>query len=273
MKGSEGLFTILNERFDHIYVITLKRSKDRHTRIRQVLRGLDYEIFWAVDGSKLNLDTIRREGIYDPELALKVNHRGRELVPGEIGCALSHLEVYKDILARDYRNALILEDDIRVDADTTSELMESLAQLPNNWDLLYLGYRGSNDAMRFPHYFRVFFAYPILSALGFKKYNAKIFRRRYPREYSENLQIAGSHWGTHAYAVTSSGAEKILKRQSPVSMAADNVIATMCVDESIMALRVKRRIFHQNRQLPTTIRSRYKTQGIESNRYNEDKSD
>jgi glycosyl transferase family 25 len=132
------LFNVLNNRFDHVYVITLKRSEERHARFGELLGGLNYEIFWGVDGDQLDLDKLKIEKLYDPELAMKKYPIGRELVPGEIGCALSHIGVYKDLLAKGYRNALILEDDINFDADATSELKKSLAQLPNDWELLYL---------------------------------------------------------------------------------------------------------------------------------------
>jgi glycosyl transferase family 25 len=102
--------------------------------------------------------------------------------------------------------------------------------------------------------------------MGLKKYDAKRMRRRYPRKYSKNLDLAGFHYGAHAYAVTAAGAEKILRRQSPISMAADNVISMMCIENSIKALRVKNRVFHQNRKLPTTIKNRYQNRDLGRNK-------
>lgn len=248
---------ILNDFFDHIYVITLKKSKKRHTLLKETLNGIDYEIFWGVDGSKLDLDQVQVEGLYDSELAQKKIPFGKELKPGEVGCALSHLGVYKDILANGYDNALILEDDLSVTTNATKELSQSLTELPDQWDLLYLGYLSNNEVMKLPIKLRLYIAYPILNLLGMKRYDPKKLRRRFPRPYSDHLDLAGFHYGTHAYAVTASGAKKILSYQTPVSMASDNAIGVMCMEDSLHAFRVKKRVFHQNRKLATTIDGRY----------------
>ena len=54
MLQKSVLFDCINNSFDKICVITLKRSSDRHTIIEKLLQGLDYEIFWGVDGSNLD---------------------------------------------------------------------------------------------------------------------------------------------------------------------------------------------------------------------------
>lgn len=253
------LSNILNDFFDHIYVISLKKSIKRHNLFKQVLQGINYEIFWGVDGRELNLEEIKLEGLYDSELTQKKVPIGKDLTPGEIGCALSHLGVYKDILANGYQKALILEDDIAVATDAAEALSQSLSELPDQWDLLYLGYLYNTDKIKLPIKLRLYIAYPLLSLLGMKKYDAKRLRRRFPRSYSEHLDLAGFHYGTHAYAVTTSGAKKILKYQTPISMASDNAIGDMCMEELLRAFIVKKRVFHQNRKLDTTIDGRYKT--------------
>lgn len=259
MSFKKKLFDSLNNFFDNIYVITLKRSKERQVRINEILRGLNYEIFWGVDGSKLDLKKIRNAGKYDPEITTTKIPLGRELTPGEIGCALSHLEVYKDIKSNGYQKALILEDDISVVAKTNSKLVQSLAELPQNWEVLYLGYLYNNNAITFPAYLRIYLAYPLLNLLGFNKYSSRKMRCKYPRPYSKNLELAGFHYGTHAYAVSNEGARKILAYQSPVTMAPDNALGMMCMEEAIKAFRVKERVFDQNRELATTITGRYET--------------
>lgn len=253
----KNIFSILNNFFDNIYLITLKRSKNRHARIDRILDGLNYEVFWGIDGSKLNIDHLQEEGLYDSKLTKTKIPFGQELTKGEIGCALSHLDVYKDMRRKGYRNALILEDDVKIEIeDVQEELSNSIAELPEDWELFYLGYLYNNSKITLPILFRIIIAYPMLNLLGKSRYDAHKLRCKFPRPYSKHLDIPGYHYGTHAYAVSAAGARKILAYQKPISMATDNAVAKMCMEESIKGFRMTRRIFHQNRKLPSTIKGR-----------------
>lgn len=103
----------------HAYVINLARSADRRSHIAAELRktGIDYEIVTAVDGQELDLhDTVT----IDPEF-LKVDFSA-----GAAGAALSHLSIYRKIIADGWGKALVLEDDVIVPADL-NDLAESVA--------------------------------------------------------------------------------------------------------------------------------------------------
>ncbi|MEY4571679.1 MAG: hypothetical protein RLZ10_890, partial [Bacteroidota bacterium] len=59
LKNNRG-FDLLNEYYDKIYVVTIPRSfKEREIKIRQNLKGLNYTVFWGVDGTKLNNTDIK----------------------------------------------------------------------------------------------------------------------------------------------------------------------------------------------------------------------
>lgn len=65
----------------------------------------------------------------------------RHMTPGEIGCAISHLQLWQHIEQRNqqfkrFNNVLILEDDFIVDNVLTNDVLQ---QLPVDWDMLYLG--------------------------------------------------------------------------------------------------------------------------------------
>ena len=108
----------------HSYVINLARSLDRRAHITAELKktGMDYEIIKAVDGRDLD---VRDTAIVDPSLpfidpSLPIVDIG--LAAGTAGCALSHLSVYRKIIADEVDKALVLEDDVILPAD-----LESLA--------------------------------------------------------------------------------------------------------------------------------------------------
>lgn len=92
-----------------IFVISLKDATARRTSISQQLcdLGLDFEFIDAIDG---------RAGL-PPEYERDVDRPGTEaqfgrpMSDGEYACALSHLAVYRRILAGRLPGAIVLEDD------------------------------------------------------------------------------------------------------------------------------------------------------------------
>jgi glycosyl transferase family 25 len=106
----------------HAYVINLARSADRRAHITGELKktGLDYEIVTAVDGRELDLSDWT---IIDPSLATQIGLPAGTvggLPAGTAGAALSHLRVYKKIIADGPDKALVLEDDVILPADLGS---------------------------------------------------------------------------------------------------------------------------------------------------------
>ena len=93
-------------------------------------KGLKFERFSAIDGRKLSDKEL--EDIYDPASARKL--MGRELVPGEIGCTLSHLGVFREILERGLPGGFILEDDCELNSDA--------ADLVNNFPINHIPANG-----------------------------------------------------------------------------------------------------------------------------------
>jgi glycosyl transferase family 25 len=106
----------------HAYVVNLARSADRRAHITAELKktSLDYELITAVDGRDLDLhDTT----IIDPSLPFidpSLPIVDSRLAAGTAGCALSHLNIYKKIIADGLDEALVLEDDVILPADLAS---------------------------------------------------------------------------------------------------------------------------------------------------------
>ncbi len=94
----------------HIFVINLEKDLARRKSISAQLDalGLTYEIIPGVYGAGLSGED--RATLYDDRKAKL--HRSRSLTAAEIGCALSHLGVYRAMIERGIGCALILEDDV-----------------------------------------------------------------------------------------------------------------------------------------------------------------
>ena len=60
----------------------------------------------------------------------------RDMKPGEIGCALSHLSIWKHAYSLNYK-IIILEEDFKPIKQIDANLINELDQ--NDWDFCYLG--------------------------------------------------------------------------------------------------------------------------------------
>lgn len=92
-----------------IFVINLEKSTHRRADIEKNLGtlDLDFDIITAIDGYALSKN----------EKQEKTRSLSYALTAGEIGCALSHINIYRKIFAEKIGAALILEDDALVTPD------------------------------------------------------------------------------------------------------------------------------------------------------------
>lgn len=113
-----------------LLLINLARSRERLASARSQLAaaGLEAERIEAVDGRAMSESELRR--IAPPE----ANAFFKPLVPGEVGCYLSHVAAAERIVAEGWPVALVLEDDLLLAPhfrDTLAELVARADQLPD----------------------------------------------------------------------------------------------------------------------------------------------
>jgi glycosyl transferase, family 25 len=150
--------------------------------------GIHYEIVEAVDGRDLDLTNTR---LFDPA-ADGSFHRGA------FGCALSHLAVYRKVLADGQDAALVLEDDIIPPADL-GPLIDATAQNMAGAEVVLLNFR-SYDA----HFTKAgWIELPSARHL---------------------IQVVdkGSPWSTAAYLITREACARMARTVLPVRILADN---------------------------------------------------
>jgi hypothetical protein len=107
----------LNNYFNKIYCINLKRRADRWTRILKMFN--QYEV------------DVQRIEAFDGNVVGSFNN----LRAAQYGCFLSHKSVYEDAVKNNYEKILILEDDVYFDKNINSFDFNKLPE----WDSLYLG--------------------------------------------------------------------------------------------------------------------------------------
>jgi glycosyl transferase, family 25 len=242
----QQFFRQVNEYFDHVYVITLERAKERHEHIKNELEGLEYELFYGVDKKDLDIDELKRLGTYNEELAKKHHRYNKILVPGMIGCSWSHRNIYTDIIEKNYRNALILEDDVEIDLSTIEFFPAMMKKVPGDWELLYVGYAGREEEKTFSFLKKTI--YHLQRMIGAMRFSHKTIKNLYPKKITEHVYKAGYHDQTHAYAITYSGAATLRSLQEPISFIADNLLAHAATNELVKAFIVKPKLVNQQSQ-------------------------
>jgi len=172
-----------------IFIINLKQDSKKKKQMQIQLDNLDLkaEFFEAVNGNSLTQEEIDR--VYQKNVAIR--EFKRELSRGEIGCALSHLSIYKKMIEQNIEKAVILEDDAVLCKDFP-EILQHLEQLPEDAECLLFGY----DA----EIAKEIFLYT--SFWGSKKYYGKYRLKKF-------VKVA---FGTYGYMITRQGAEKLLKK-------------------------------------------------------------
>ena len=98
------------------YVINLKRRGDR---LKKLNLPFKYEVFEATDGKE------------------KFSEFGK--MQGHIGCLDSHRRLINLAKKDNIETLMVMEDDIEVDKEFNIKLEKIMNQLPEDWDLLYLG--------------------------------------------------------------------------------------------------------------------------------------
>lgn len=152
----------------HIYCINLDRRPERWSFMQDQFRRMQMPVerFSAVDGQTLDVPAMAEAGIIAKEampryfLPNEMKLFGTDLTDGGIGCALSHMFIWKDIIQRVGRgeaspNApfLVIEDDCKFVEDFSPKLLrERLSHVPADWELVYLG---GQDLLRRQHQYQV----------------------------------------------------------------------------------------------------------------------
>uniref|UniRef100_A0A8C9ZQH3 procollagen galactosyltransferase n=1 Tax=Sander lucioperca TaxID=283035 RepID=A0A8C9ZQH3_SANLU len=129
--------------FDEVFMINLQRRTDRRERMLRALykQEIACKVIAAVDGKAMNISEVQAMGIHmlpgysDP-------YHGRPLTKGELGCFLSHYNVWKEIVERRLDTSLVIEDDLRFEIFFKRRLMNLMREVKDeglDWDLIYIG--------------------------------------------------------------------------------------------------------------------------------------
>jgi len=148
---SNFILTTTTTIFPSIFVLNLDRRPDRWKQTQNELVRANVERFErlsAVDGTALPQHEIDRFNVSARAA------RGRKILPGQAGCALSHARAMSEMITKNLSSVLVLEDDVTLVPNFLSRLEDVMSSIPNDWELLFLGSSGcvvdpnSNDGKK-----------------------------------------------------------------------------------------------------------------------------
>jgi GR25 family glycosyltransferase involved in LPS biosynthesis len=122
----------IDQYFDKVYMLNLHKRPERLAlaKKRMAFCEIEHEVFGATDGSVMRKVW---ESFYEKNQYFTN--------PSYLGCAISHLAIYRDALERGYKRILIVEDDNRIRMNANSHFSDAISRVPEDWNnLLYLGF-------------------------------------------------------------------------------------------------------------------------------------
>jgi glycosyl transferase family 25 len=170
-----------------VFAVNMKDSADRRAHIMKESgkHSLNIELIDAVVGKELSENDLET-AVFD--------YRNCDFTRGEIGCALSHIKIYRKIIDEKIPIALILEDD---------------AVLPDNIKDVLKDIEKFNKKSNKPN---------LILLTKVEKYISSFCKKL------ENINLYKFHkgWLAYGYIINRKGAEILLKHLYPVKVVADH---------------------------------------------------
>ena len=183
--------------FENIYVINLRKRPERWQRTFQQLKSCGFcsdniRRIEAVDGQMLfQTDRTLLKSILTDRAYTEIQDRKRayheQLTLGAVGCALSHIFVWKEAMEKGIPELLIFEDDIVLSRNFKTLFLERLSMVPGDKDIVFLG----------------------------------CWHRKRPVAVNKHVVKPIKIFQTHAYALSRQGAEILLKNVLPLRVQLD----------------------------------------------------
>lgn len=128
-----NLFNNMNNFFDKIYVVTCKKFKERHKHIINHFKkfNIEFEFIYGPDSNMLDIKNIN----INPEKKFSKN---------TMATLFTHYKSWEESIKNNYNSVLICEDDVFLMDYFENELVKFMKQVPNDWDVLQLGWQPFN---------------------------------------------------------------------------------------------------------------------------------
>lgn len=122
-----------------IVILSTKNSEKcelvlRHLRKLGLLQGCHYEVFDACRGADLTTQQLSQVDVQRFFITKKAGHE--DYLWGEIGGAFNHLKIYEKVVANNWHEALIIEDDVVLNAQFLTLLKNRQQWIPKDTNIV-----------------------------------------------------------------------------------------------------------------------------------------
>lgn len=172
-----------------VYLINLDSETERMKTVDLHLTDIGLNHYERVSAS--------RTGTHNENIS---DFSQKMCIQSALGCSASHRKVWKEVVDQNLDMAMILEDDVRFVDGAMEELDKVLEELPEDFDILYIGSGGLNS-----HTIRHIgdlFLYPI-----------SLINGRKGEKISDRLITPLVPLDMHAYVISNKGAKKLFERE------------------------------------------------------------
>lgn len=191
---------------NNCFFIVMEKYKERIKNINSIIKKTNLtrsQKFNAIDGEKLDRNNLLENGIISNKVDKKMKN-------GALGCAMSHITLWKKLVSSDKQYMIILEDDLTVDVQFREKLVNYIKFLPKDYD------------------------YSSLAVNPVIQYKSKFNKNLKINEY---VKKGYPEYGTMAYIISKKGAKKLLKLCIPIYTTIDDMIANAVVKKKIISYK------------------------------------
>jgi len=239
--------SVLNKIFDRVFVLTIERNADRHASVKKQLKDIDFDFWYGIDVPLVFPDAASVSQI--PDSFFIENEIDKSFVSawtkGQLGAYTSIAKMTKEVGDK-YGQVLIFEDDfIALRENWQQVLAKAVAELPNDWDILLVGYLYYGKAYKLAYNRKLRWIFNIYNTA--KKIAGRAGAvKPAPKTYSEHLDKSGTALGGHAYAISKKGARKLMQYLNPMQITGDILVKKLIEKGDLNAYSVYPCLFKQN---------------------------
>lgn len=208
-----------------VFVINLDQHKCKYEKSNKILKNNGFTNIHrisAVNGSKLKnyskITTLHTQFLLN-EPSYRCSHQQLNTL-GAIGCYLSHIKCWREMIKKGYSSIFIFEDDLELVPNFSEKMTKIMENMPDDCDLLSFGY-------------------------------IKLLKQHKFQNIIESVK--SKYLGTQGYYITKQGAEKLLQHIFPIEIQIDGYISLMNYFNYINVYFTDKTLVNQNNMNGSSI--------------------